>query len=105
MEALLESIKDRKPHIDAKAKAVALSYDNNHLLQAIEYHEQEHAEIIDLFHQDFSRQLHTEETIIEYAEALFLSMQTVFHLRERFYKIIDNNSMDDLMDSFGAMST
>ena len=105
MEDLLETINDRKQYIDINAKAFASTYDNNHLLQAIEFHEEEYAEIIDLIQQDFSRQLHTEETMIEYAEALFLSMRTIVYLRERFHKIIEDNSMDELMDSFQSMST
>lgn len=105
MEDLLETINDKMPHIDVNAYQQASTYQDEQLLQAIEFYEEEHAEIIDLIQQDFSRQLHTEETIQEYAEALYLSIRTIFHLKERFYRIINNNSMDELMDSFQSMST
>ena len=102
MDDYLESVCTNKEAIDKKAKEYASSYQEQYVQQALEHYDEEEAEIVDMLDQDFHRQLHTEETIMEYATALYRVRRIVFYLRERFNAL---NGMDQLMDAFEEMST
>jgi len=102
MDIVLESMCTKKLIIDTEAKLYASACDASQIQQAIEHHEEEESDILDMIDQDFHRQLHTEETIMEYAEAIYRVRRIIFHLRERFNK---ENSMDELMESFQDMTT
>jgi hypothetical protein len=65
------------------------------LVEAIEYFEEEEAEIEDLLAQDYHRQLHTEETLAEYTMAIRRIRDIIFYLRKRYY---DGPEEDDGME-------
>jgi hypothetical protein len=102
MDLILESLCKRKVPIDAEAKLYAHAYSSSQVHEALEYHEEEESEIVDMIEQDFHRQLHNEETINEYADGLYRVRRIIFYLRERFTK---DESMDELMGSFQQMAT
>jgi len=102
MDDYLESVCTNKEIIDKKAQEYASSYQEQYVQQALEHYEEEEAEILDMLDQDFHRQLHTEETVMEYATALYRVRRIVFYLRERFNAL---NGIDELMESFQSMNT
>jgi len=102
MDVYLEEVCPNKSDIDDKAKVYAYSYEEHLVHEALEMYEEEEAEIDDMLEQDFHRQLHTQDTVIEYAIALYRVRRIIFHLRERFN---NSNEMNCLMESFEGMST
>jgi hypothetical protein len=102
MDVYLEEVCPNKSDIDDKAKVYAYSYEDHLVHEALEMYEEEQAEIDDMLEQDFHRQLHTQDTVIEYAIALYRVRRIIFYLRERFNNA---NSIDSLMESFEGMST
>jgi hypothetical protein len=102
MDKILEALCKRKVPIDTEAKLYAHAYSSSQVHEALEYHEEEESEIVDMIEQDFHRQLHSEETINEYADALYRIRRVIFYLRERFNK---DEAMDELMESFQEMAT
>lgn len=102
MDLILESLCKKKVPIDAEARLYAYAYSGSQIEEAIEYHQEEESDIVDMIEQDFNRQLHSEETINEYADALYRIRRIIFHLRKRSNK---DESMDELMESFQEMAT
>jgi 6-phosphogluconate dehydrogenase len=102
MDLILESLCKKKVPIDTEARLYAYAYSGSQIEEAIEYHQEEESDIVDMIEQDFNRQLHNEETINEYADALYRVRRIIFHLRARSNK---DESMDELMESFQEMAT
>jgi hypothetical protein len=105
MDEYLDSVCPNKHEIDKNAKEYAYSYQEEEVHLTLEQYEEEEAEIVGLLDEDYHRQLLTEETIMEYATNLYRIRRVIFYLRERFHGIIENNTMDELMDCFESMNT
>jgi hypothetical protein len=104
MDAVLESMCNKKEQLEAEARLYVYSWGEDHLVQLVVHFEEEEAEIVDMFEQDFHKLLHDEETVTEYADALFRVRRVIFHLRDRYNKLMDS-SMNDLVSSFNTMQT
>jgi len=105
MDDHLELLCENKEEVDKMAKQYAYSYQDNQVHQVLEQYEEEEAEIVEVLDQDLQQPVHTEEAIMEYGKILYQIRRVVFYLRERFHTIIENNSMDELMESFQGMNT
>ena len=68
-----------------------------HLLEAIEHFEEGEAEIEDLLAQDYHRQLHTEETLAEYVNAIRRVREILYYLRRRFFDGPEEDEMSDII--------
>ena len=105
MDAMLESMCNKKEALDLEARVYAYTWVEEHLMQLITHFEEEEAEIVDMVEQDFHRHLYDEVTVMEYADALYRVRRVIFHLRDRYTKLTEDSSMTDLMSSFNTMST
>jgi hypothetical protein len=98
MEEYLETLCPNKEMINALAKDFAAKTPAEQIQKAIQHYEEEEADILDMLDQDFHRQIHTEETIMDCAEDLYRVRRILMHLRERL-------EVDSLMKTFEAMET
>jgi hypothetical protein len=105
MDAVLESMCNKKEALDLEARVYAYTWVEEHLVQLITHFEEEEAEIVDMVEQDINRQLQDEVTVMEYADALYRVRRVIFHLRERYTNLTEDSSMTDLMSTFNTMST
>lgn len=103
MDDLFEAVFD-KDEVDEKAKECAYRYKDEEVFQALEHYELQEAEIQEMLNEDFHRQIHSQETIMEYAEALYNIVRIVHYLRERFFTGPDD-SMEGIEEEFAAMTT
>jgi len=102
MDDYLELICNNKEHLDTNARKRAYSYPEKHVKEALDYYTDEEAEIMDMLDQDFHRQLHTEETVMEYADGLFHIRRIIFYLNER---LASKGEVDELTNVFQEMAT
>ena len=99
MEDILDVICDKDGAIDLMSKEYAYKYKEEQLLEVIEHYKGEEAEINELIEQDYHRQLHTEDTIMEYAIILYRVRRILYYLNKRL------NPMDDMINTFQGMKT
>ena len=99
MEDILDVFCDKDGTIDLMSKEYVYKYKEECLLQAIEHYKGQEAEINDLIEQDYHRQLHTEDTVMEYATILYRVRRILYYLNERLY------SIDDMINNFQGMKT